>query len=406
MFDTDQIRRQFPIFSVPQNTGRPLVYFDNAATTHKPMVVLERLQRFYGKENANIHRGIYRLAHEATKEYELARSQVATFINAASADEIIFCSGTTEALNMVAHGLAPQLLGPGDEVLVTAMEHHANFVPWQMVCKLTGASFRVAPVNKDGTLDMSALKASLSDKTRVLAIAHISNSLGTINPIQEIVALAKKKNIITVVDGAQCIAFDKVDVRQLDCDFYAFSGHKVFGPMGIGVLYGKMKHLERLAPYQQGGSMILQVTEAQTTFKPPPHGFEAGTPPVAEAIALATALEFATDLGLSHIKEHSQSTLQYARERLSSIQGLQQKGPKSETSNIISFTLDNIHPHDVATILGEAGVAVRAGHHCTQPLMHALGINSTVRASFSIYNGPDEVDHFIDSLKSVNKILS
>ena len=290
--------------------------------------------------------------------------------------------------------------------LVTAMEHHANFVPWQTVCSQTGATFRVAPVKKDGTIDISEIKHLLNKKTKILAITHISNTLGTINPIKEIISLAHKKDIVTVIDGAQSIAFDKVDVQQLDCDFFAFSGHKAFGPTGIGVLYGKMKHLEAMHPYQQGGAMILQVNQRQTTFKPPPHGFEAGTPPIAEAIALGTALDFITKIGLQNIKIHSQSTLQYAKDKLSSLQGIQQKGPTNGTSNIISFLLDDIHPHDVATILGEAGVAVRAGHHCSQPLMRALDINSTVRASFSIYNSNDEVDHFIDALSTVKKIMS
>jgi cysteine desulfurase/selenocysteine lyase len=404
MFDIAQIRKQFPILNSNQ-TDKPLVYLDNAATTHKPKVVIDRLTQFYSKENSNIHRGIYELAFNATRHYELARQTVSNFINARSPDEIVFCRGTTEALNMITQGLRSQLR-PEDEILVTAMEHHANYVPWQTVCKQSGARFRVAPVKPDGSLDLDQLQNMISSKTKVFAVTHISNTLGTINPLSKIVEMAHKKGALVVVDGAQSIAFDSINIQEIGCDFFAFSGHKAFGPMGVGVLYGKMEHLSTLEPYQQGGAMIVSVTEDQTTFKPPPQGLEAGTPPVAGAIALATALDFISGLGLKQIKEHSQSTLQYAKHRLSSIQGLKQIGPASGTSNILSFLLDNVHPHDIATILSEAGVAVRAGHHCTQPLMQALGINSTVRVSFSIYNDKDEVDQLVDALRTVKKIMS
>lgn len=402
MLDVDKIRNQFPIFSISHD-GKLLVYLDNAASTQKPLVVIERLQRYYSYENSNIHRGIYHLAHRATQQYEEARKKTASFINADS-EEVVFCRGTTEAINMVAQGIRHRL-GPEDEILVTAMEHHANYVPWQTLCKQTGAGFRAVPVNADGTLDLSKLRAMLNNKTRVLAISHISNTLGTINPISEIVQMAHKHQALVLVDAAQSIAFDQVDVKDLDCDFLAFSGHKAFGPMGIGVLYGKIDHLADLQPYQQGGAMILSVTEEDSTFKPPPHGLEAGTPPVAEVIALGTALDFIKQLDLSLIKDHSQSILQYAKDRLASFQGIEQKGPPTGTSSILSFLIDDIHPHDIATILGEAGVAVRAGHHCTQPLMQALGINSTVRVSFSIYNDRDDVDHLVDALKTVKKIM-
>lgn len=403
MFNIDNIRKQFPIFS-NRTATTPLVYLDNAATTQKPMVVLERLQRFYSYENANIHRGIYQLADTATLEYENARNRVAQYINAANPDDVVFCRGTTEAINMVSQGLR-KYLTPDHQVLVTAMEHHANFVPWQTVCNQTGASFRVVSVKQDGTLDWDQLRNALRQKPIVLAITHISNTLGTINPIQEIVALARENGVITVVDAAQSIAYGPLDVKDLDCDFLAFSGHKTFGPMGIGVLYGKEELLTRLDPYQQGGGMIVSVTEETTTFKPPPYGLEAGTPPVAEAIALGTALDFISGIGILEIKEHSHNTLLYAKQKLSSIQGVQQMGPEKDTSNIVSFLLPGVHPHDVATILGESGVAVRAGHHCTQPLMQALNIHGTVRASFTIYNDRDDVDYFIDALKTVKKIM-
>ena len=331
-------------------------------------------------------------------------NEVAKFLNAATEEEVIFCRGTTEGLNMVAQGLRDQL-GPEDEILVTAMEHHGNFVPWQTVCKQTAASFRVVPIRPDGQLDMYQMKHMLNPRTRILAVTHISNTLGTINAIHEVIALAHRYQTLVVVDAAQSIAFDQVDVQSMDCDFLAFSGHKAFGPMGIGVLYGKQKHLNNLSPYQQGGAMIINVSDQESTFKPAPHGFEAGTPPVADALGLASALDFITDIGLPEIKEHSQSTLLYAKDQLSTLQGINQLGPTTGTSNILSFTVDPVHPHDVATILGEAGVAVRAGHHCTQPLMQALGINSTVRVSFSIYNDQDDVDQLVDALKTVRKIM-
>jgi len=402
MFDVNKIRKQFPIFSVKQ-AGKPLVYLDNAATTQKPLVVTERLLRFYSYENANIHRGIYRLAHEATREFEQAREIVAAYLNAAAA-EVVFCRGTTEALNMVAQGIRDQL-GSEDEILVTALEHHANFVPWQTLCKQTGARFRVAPIRPDGSLDMDQLLHMLNRKTRVLAVTHISNTLGTINSIPEIVEMAHQHQTMVVVDAAQSIAFDQLDVKALDCDFLAFSGHKAFGPTGVGVLYGKEQYLNSLFPYQQGGAMIISVTEQESTFKPAPYGLEAGTPPVAQAIGLAVALQFISKIGLKSIKAHSQGTLEYAKDRLKSIQGINILGPEV-TSNILSITMDDIHPHDIATILSEAGIAVRAGHHCTQPLMQALGINSTVRASFSIYNDRDDADQMVDALKTAVKIMT
>ena len=404
MFDVEKIRKQFPIFSV-QPEDKPLVYLDNAATTQKPMVVMERLHKFYSYENANIHRGIYQLAHEATLEYEKTRKEVANFLNARAAEEVVFCRGTTEAINMVAQGLRDRL-EPGDEVLVTAMEHHGNFVPWQTVCKQTGALFRVVPIQSDGQLDLDQMKRMLNHKTRVLAVTQISNTLGTINPIREIVELAHTFGAITVVDAAQSVAFQKTDVQAMNCDFLAFSGHKMFGPTGVGVLYGKEEQLNHLQPFQQGGAMIIEVTEQASTFKKAPHGFEAGTPPIAEVIALGAALEFTSQIGLDEIATHSQSTLQYAKDQLSTLQGINQLGPTSGTSNILSFTVDHAHPHDVATILGAAGVAVRAGHHCTQPLMQALGINNTVRVSFSIYNDQDDVHQLVEALKTVHQIMS
>jgi len=403
MFDTNKIRSQFPIFST-RSSKTPLIYLDNAATTQKPMVVLERLQKFYSYQNANIHRGIYPLADQATKLYEQARSRVAQFINASDPDQIVFCGGTTEAINMVAQGLRHKL-APASKVVVTAMEHHANFVPWQTLCKQTGADFQVIPVTAEGILDLTKLRKALAQKPTLLALTHISNTLGTINPVEEITALARKFGVITVIDAAQSVAFNGVDVEELDCDFLAFSGHKLFGPMGIGVLYGKSHRLAELEPYRQGGSMIVKVTETSSTFRPPPHGLEAGTPAVAEAVGLSAALDFIDGIGLRQIGEHSHQALLYAREQLRSIQGITELGPQTGTSNILSFNLKGIHPHDVATIVADAGVAVRAGHHCTQPLMKALGIHGTVRASFSVYNDQDDVDCLVDALRTVKKIM-
>jgi cysteine desulfurase/selenocysteine lyase len=404
MFDVAKLRKQFPIFSV-KHGEKALVYLDNAATTQKPMVVLERLQRYYSYENASIHRGIYPLAYHATLLYETAREKTAKFLNAHTQKEIVFCKSTTEALNMVAQGLRNSI-GPGDEILVTAMEHHANYVPWQTLSKQTGASFQVVPVRHDGTVDLKILKMMLNRNTKVFAFTHISNTLGVINPVHEMVDMAHQCGSLTVLDAAQSVAFDQVDVQDIDCDFLAFSGHKTFGPTGIGILYGKSEQLNQLEPYQLGGAMIVEVNQQESTFKQAPHRFEAGTPPIAEAIALATALEFISEINLDQIKVHSQAILEYAKSQLKTVQGMKLEGPSTGTSNIISFQIEDIHPHDVATILGEQGIAVRAGHHCCQPLMHAMGITGTTRASFSIYNDESDVDSLVDALMTVKKIMS
>ncbi len=404
MIDVAKIKSQFPIFSGKHGLNS-LIYLDNAATTQKPMVVLERLQQFYSYQYASIHRGIYQLAHQATAYYEAARHKTASFLNAENHDEVVFCKSTTEALNMVAQGLKSRIKA-GDEILTTALEHHANYLPWQILCKQTGASFRVAPIKPDGTLDLNTLQTMISGNTKVLALTHISNTLGTINPVQEIISMARQRGCLVVLDAAQSIAFDKIDVQTLDCDFLAFSGHKIFGPTGIGVLYGKLGALNELQPYQYGGAMIVEVTQQESTFKQAPHGLEAGTPPIAEAIALGSALDFVTEIGLNKIKHHGQSLSEYAKERLRTIPEIRLEGPLRDTGGIISFHLDGIHPHDIATILGDQGIAVRAGHHCCQPLMQALGIIGTTRASFSIYNNEDDIDQLVEALRTVKKIMS
>ncbi|MDH3710249.1 MAG: SufS family cysteine desulfurase [Cyclobacteriaceae bacterium] len=406
MLDVSLIRKQFPIFSTVNDAGKPLVYLDNAATTQKPWVVLESLSNYYRTLNANIHRGIYDLADKSTKAYEQSRGKVAQFLKVEHLEEIIFCRGTTEAINMVAHGWGMDHLNPGDEVLVTAMEHHANFVPWQVACEYSGAKFKVLPLNSDGSLNLESLKEALTPHTRMLAVTHISNTLGCINPIQEIVKIAHNNGTLVMVDGAQSVSFQELNLQDLDCDFFAFSGHKIFGPMGVGVLYGKRELLQEMSPYQQGGSMIYQVGEQKTTYKAPPHRFEAGTPPVADAVALGTALDFVNGIGLASIKDHHIQLRNYAWERLTTTDHVQLLGSPNQSAGIISFNVENIHAHDVATILGEAGIAVRAGHHCTQPLMDHLGISGTVRVSFSIYNDFNEVDQLIDALVTTRKIMA
>ena len=406
MLDVHLIRQQFPILATKDGSGRPLIYLDNAATTQKPWVVLEQLQEYYQTSNSNIHRGIYHLADKATRWYEQSRKKVAEFLNAPQSDTIIFCSGTTEAINMVAHGWGADNLQAQDEVLVTAMEHHANYVPWQVICERKGATFKQLPLEQDGTINLSTLKESLTSKTRLLALTHISNTLGIINPIQEIVEIAHQNGTLVLLDGAQSVAFDEVDLQALDCDFFAFSGHKIFAPMGIGVLYGKPSLLEQMSPYKQGGAMIYQVSPQKTTYKEPPHRFEAGTPPVAGAIALGTALDFVSNIGLTHIKNHSLELRNYAWEKLSAVDEIRLLGKAEDSAGIISFNLADIHAHDVATILGEAGVAVRAGHHCTQPLMDHFGIPGTVRVSFSIYNHQQEVDQLLQALATTRTIMA
>ncbi len=406
MLDVSLIRKQFPILSTVNDAGKPLVYLDNAATTQKPWVVLESLSNYYRTLNANIHRGIYDLADKSTKAYEQSRGKVAQFLKVEHPEEIIFCRGTTEAINMVAHGWGMDQLKPGDEVLVTAMEHHANFVPWQIACERSGAKFKVLPLNNHGGLNMESLKEALTPHTRMLAITHISNTLGCINPIHEIVKIAHSNGTLVMVDGAQSVSFQELNLQDLDCDFFAFSGHKIFGPMGVGVLYGKRELLQKMSPYQQGGSMIYQVGEQKTTYKAPPHRFEAGTPPVADAVALGTALDFVTGIGLASIQDHQIQLRNYAWERLAATDQVQLLGSPNLSAGIISLNVENIHAHDVATILGEAGIAVRAGHHCTQPLMDHLGISGTVRVSFSVYNDFKEVDQLIDALVTTRKIMA
>ena len=401
-FGTPKFRQQFPIFQHHPN----LVYLDSAATTQKPKMVIEGITRFYEQENANIHRGIYDLAAKATQKYESVRQKVAEFIHANNQSEIVYTSGTTAAINLVANSFLLPRLETGDEVLISAMEHHANLIPWQMVCKAKGATLKVIPIDKVGSLDMIAYKKMLTSRTKMVAVVHISNTLATINPIAEIIDLAHQKNIPILIDGAQSIAHSPIDVQDLNCDFLTFSGHKLFGPTGIGILYGKKEHLEAMSPYQFGGDMIRTVTYQDTTFAPPPQRFEAGTTNIAGVIGLGYAIDFLNQFDKKEIADYVKSLGNYAREKLLVMKGLKVIGQANNTTGIVSFVLDNIHPHDVATFLGAANIAIRAGHHCTQPLMDFYQVPATSRASFSIYNNRREIDILVEEIKNIQQFFN
>jgi len=397
MFGTATFRQQFPLFQHHPT----LVYLDSAATTQKPNLVIDGITNFYQKENANIHRGIYDLAAKATQKYESVRQKVADFIRANNQSEIVYTSGTTASINLVANSFLLPRLQQGDEVLVSAMEHHANLLPWQMACKAKGANLRIIPIDKSGNLDMAAYQQMLSAKTKMVAIVHISNTLATINPIEEMIHLAHQKNIPILVDGAQSTAHYPIDVTALDCDFFTFSGHKIFGPTGIGILYGKAAHLTAMSPYQFGGDMIRTVSYQDMTFAPAPQKFEAGTTNIAGVIGLGYAIDFINQLDKKEMATFVKDLGNYAREKLLGIKDLTIIGNAKNKTGIVSFVLKNAHPHDVATFLGEANIAIRAGHHCTQPLMDFYGIPATSRASFSIYNNRAEIDFLVEEVKGI-----
>jgi cysteine desulfurase/selenocysteine lyase len=395
--DVERVREDFPILA-RANRGRRLAYLDSAATAQKPRVVLDVMRDFYLHHNANIARSVHQLSEEATTAYEDAREAVRRFLNAERAEEIIFTSGTTAAINMVAQAWGGATLHAGDEVIVTGYEHHSNFVPWQTVAHRTGAAFRVVPVAEDGTLDLAAYRAMLGPRTRVVALSHASNVLGTVTPIAEMARLAHQAGAIVVVDGAQAVPHMPVDVQALDVDCYAFSGHKLYGPTGIGVLYGRHQLLRRMPPWQTGGGMIEQVTVESTTWAPPPARFEAGTPAVAEAIGLAAAIRYLEELGLDAIAESEERVLAYALDRLAEVPGLRLLGSAPHRIGVLSFVLGEIHPHDLGTVLDVAGVAVRAGHHCAQPLMRTLRLPATVRASLGVYTTREDIDQLVTGL--------
>lgn len=400
----DEIRLQFPILSSQVN-GKKLVYFDNGATSQKPKVVIEALANYYSKQNANIHRGVHTLSQDATSAYEESREKIKKFIHANSANEIIFTSGTTGGINLVASSFSKTYLNKGDSVIISAMEHHSNIVPWQMVCDEKEAQLKVIPMSSAGELDLIAFEKLIDSKTKIISVTHVSNSLGTINPVKEIIRIAKKHAVPVLLDGAQAVQHQKVDVQELDCDFYVFSGHKMFGPTGVGILYGKESVLNNLPPYQGGGDMIKTVSFEKTIYNELPHKFEAGTPNIAGGIGLGVAVDFINEIGFDFIQQQEELLLKYATERLSSIPGIRFIGTAKNKAGLVSFLIDDLHPYDVGTILDQQGIAVRTGHHCTQPVMDFFGIPGTIRASFAFYNTTEEIDLMYDALLKAIKML-
>jgi cysteine desulfurase/selenocysteine lyase len=405
LFDVTAIRGDFPILR-RRVYGQPLVYLDNAATTQKPQSVIDRLVKYYYDENANIHRGVHLLSVESTDAYELARERVRQFLNAEDSREIIFVRGATEGINLVAATYGRTHIAAGDEVVISEMEHHSNIVPWQLLCEEKGARLRVIPISDTGELRLDEYERLLGPRTRMVAVAHVSNALGTVNPVGDIVRLAHARGIPVLLDGAQAVAHMRVDVRALGCDFYVFSGHKVFGPTGIGVLYGRAALLESMPPYQGGGDMIRSVTFERTLYNDLPNKFEAGTPNIAGALGLGEAIEYLTRIGPDLVASYEHELLVYATEALSAIPGLRLTGTASRKAGILSFVMDAIHPHDIGTILDRDGVAIRAGHHCCQPLMARLGVPATARASLALYNTREEIDALVSSLRSAREVFS
>lgn len=404
-FDVEQIRAEFPILATEMR-GRPLTYLDSAASAQKPRAVIDAMSSFYSARYANIHRGVYQLSAEATAEYEAVRTRVAHFIGAGDPREIIFVRNATEAINLVARTWGEENIAEGDEIVLTMMEHHANIVPWQMLAARRGAKIRVAEIDETGVLDLEHLKSLLSPRTKLLAFAHVSNALGTINPVAELVSLARARGIVTLVDGAQAVPHQPVDVAALGCDFYALSGHKVFGPSGAGVLYGRLELLEAMPPFLGGGDMIESVTFEGTTFAPVPQKFEAGTPDIASVIGFGAAIDFLCEIGMNEISAYENELLLYATERLEKVPGLRIIGTAKEKAAVVSFVLADAHPHDIGTVLDGDGIAVRAGHHCAQPLMDRMGVPATARASFAFYNTRDEIDRLTKALIKTQELFS
>jgi cysteine desulfurase / selenocysteine lyase len=403
--DGARLRQDFPILS-RRVRGKPLVYLDNAATSQKPRRVIDAVSRFYASENANIHRGVHYLSEQATVAYDAARGRVARLLNAAMPSEVVFTRGTTEGINLVAQSWARSQLRPGDEILITEMEHHSNIVPWHLVASQTGAVVRAVPVTEVGELDLAAFDGLLTDRTRILALTHVSNALGTINPVRWMVARARERDVVTVVDGAQSVPHLPIDVQSLGCDFFAFSGHKVLGPTGVGVLYGRADRLEAMPPWQGGGDMIETVTLDRSTFAPPPARFEAGTPMIAEVIGLGAALEYLDEVGHAAIGAWEEELLGYATERVRELDGVRLIGTAREKAAVLSFVVEGVHPHDVGAVLDDDGIAIRAGHHCAQPLMRRFGVSATARASFAFYNTRDEVDALVRGLLRVRSVFA
>jgi cysteine desulfurase/selenocysteine lyase len=404
MLDIQKIRADFPILSQKVN-GKPLVYFDNGATSQKPQMVIDAEVKYYQEINANIHRGVHTLSQLATDAYEISRGKVKDHINAKFAHEVLFTSGTTFGINLVTNGFA-SILKPGDEVIVSSLEHHSNIVPWQMLCERTGATLKVIPMNENGELIMEIYDTLLSEKTKVVTVNHISNALGIINPVKEMIVKAHAVGAAVLVDGAQAVPHLKPDVQDLDCDFYAFSGHKMCGPTGTGILYGKEEWLNKLPPYQGGGEMIKEVTFEKTTYADLPHKFEAGTPNIAGGIVLGTAIDYLNSVGFENIQQYENELLEYATKRLLEIEGLRIYGTGINKASVVSFNIDGIHPYDVGSIIDKLGIAVRTGHHCAQPIMSFFCIPGTIRASFSFYNTKEEIDAMVEAVKKAKTMLS
>ena len=404
VLDIQKIRADFPLLEREMN-GKPIVFLDSAASSQKPRQVIEAMNHYYRQQHANVHRGVYQLSQEATDAFERARELVRGFINAATDKEVIFTRGTTEGINLVASSFGRQFLKKGDEVIVSHLEHHSNIVPWQLICEQQEARLRVIPVTESGEFDMDAFRTLLSDKTKIVAVNHVSNALGTVNPVEEIIREAHARDIPVLLDGAQAVPHMKVDVQALDVDFYAFSGHKMLGPTGIGVLYGKTKWLNAMPPYHGGGEMIHTVSFEKTTYAELPHKFEAGTPDIAGAVGLGAAVEYMTEIGPDVIGQHEHNLLVYATEQLLQIDGLKIYGTAENKAGVISFLVEGIHPYDLGTLLDKQGIAVRTGHHCAQPLMDHYGIPGTVRASFAVYNNREDVDKLVAGMKRAVNML-
>ena len=403
-YDVEKIRSDFPILQTTVH-GKPLVYLDNAATSQKPISVIKKAQEYYSSMNSNIHRGVHALSQVSTEAYESARIKIKKFINALGKNEIIFTRGTTESINLVAQTYGRMNLNKGDEVIISQMEHHSNIVPWQMICEEKGAKIKVIPINDDGEIIFEEYEKLINDKTKFVSVVYVSNSLGTVNPVKQIIKLAHRNNIPVLVDAAQAVNHLPIDVQDLHCDFLAFSGHKIYGPTGIGVLYGKVDLLDAMPPYQGGGDMISSVTFERTTYNELPHKFEAGTPNIGGAIGLGEAIDYVQKIGIENIAAHEKELLDYATEAVAEIPSLKIIGAAKEKVSVLSFVLDNIHPHDIGTMLDFEGVAIRTGHHCTQPVMDRFGIPATSRASFALYNTKEEIDILIKGLKKIIEVF-
>ncbi|MFB3120342.1 MAG: SufS family cysteine desulfurase [Stenotrophomonas maltophilia] len=404
-FDVARIREDFPVLNQMVN-GKPLVYLDNAATSQKPQSVIDTLVHYYTSDNSNVHRGVHTLSQRATEDYDAARSKARQFLNAASDQEIIFVKGTTDGINLVAHSYGRQHLGPGDEIIISTMEHHSNIIPWQVLCQEKGAHLRVIPINDAGELLFDEYERLLTPRTKLVSITHVSNVLGTVNPIEQIVEMAHSRGVPVLVDGAQAAPHMAVDVRKLDCDFYVFSGHKVCGPTGIGVLYGKSDLLEAMPPYQLGSEMIKSVTFERTIYNDLPYKFEPGTPHIAGAIGLGAAISYISEIGMDRIFAYESELLRYGTERLSDIGGLTLIGTAAQKGSVLSFVMDGVHPHDIGTILDSEGIAIRTGHHCAQPLMERFGVPATARASMAFYNTKEEIDVLVKGIDRVIEVFS